>query len=121
LTQGYWKNHSAWPVQSLTIGGIVYSQSDLLAIFGMSPGGDASLILGHQLIAAMLNAAAGAGQAQAGPIIAQAQAWMAANIGAGGRLPYGTSSSSSAGAQAVALSNQLDAYNNGQLDVAHCN
>ena len=45
FTQGYWKNHpSAWPVTSLTIGGVVYSEQQLLALFDTAPKGDASLI-----------------------------------------------------------------------------
>jgi hypothetical protein len=120
-TQGYWKNHpSAWPVTSLTIGGVTYTQAQLLSLFGDAPGGDASLILEHQLAAAMLNAAFGASQAQAGTVIADAQAWMAANKDADGQLPYGTSASSPAGAAATAISSKLDTYNNGGLDVPHC-
>jgi hypothetical protein len=119
LTQGYWKNHpEAWPLTSLTLGGTTYTQAQLLSIFGMSPGGDASLILAHQLIAALLNGAAGAGQAPIASVVGQAQAWLSAN---GKTLPYGTSSSSPEGAQAVALANQLDAYNNGMSGIPHCN
>src|SRR5206468_4143682 len=47
-TQGYWKNHAkAWPVQSLTIGGVMYTQAQLLVIFDTAPAGDASLVLAH--------------------------------------------------------------------------
>jgi hypothetical protein len=77
------------------------------------------LILAHQLIATLLNAAAGAGQGPIASVVTQAQAWLAANAG-GKLLPYGTSASSPAGAQAVALANQLDAYNNGGAGVPHC-
>ena len=92
-----------------------------LKIFGTPPTGDASLILGHQLIAAMLNAANGAGQTQVGSAIQAAQAWMSANKDADGRLPYGVSATSAAGADAVAISAKLDTYNNGGLGVPHCN
>ena len=120
LTQGYWKNHpAAWPVKSLTLGSATYSEAQLLAILGTPPGGDASLILAHQLIAALLNEASGAGQAPIATAVAQAQAWLSANSG-GKLLPYGVSASSAAGAQAVALANQLDAYNNGLSGVPHC-
>jgi hypothetical protein len=122
FTQGYWKNHaSQWPTQVLTIGGVLYTQAELLAIFNTPPTGDASLILGHQLIAAMLNAANGAGLAQVGSAISAAQAWMSANKDGDGRLPYGTASTSPAGVEAVAISAKLDTYNNGGLDVPHCN
>jgi hypothetical protein len=121
LTQGYWKNHaSRWPTQILTIGGVTYTQSQLLAIFNTPTTGDASLILGHQLIAAMLNAANGAGQAEVSSAIAAAQAWMSANKDADGRIPYGVDADSAAGAAGVAISAKLDTYNNGGLDVPHC-
>jgi hypothetical protein len=122
FTQGYWKNHpDAWPTTSLTIGGVTYTEDELLVIFGTAPKGDASLILAHQLIAALLNEAAvpnpPAAVAQA---IANAQAWMAANMDADGRLPYGTPSGSDAGNQATALSSTLDGFNSGQAGVPHC-
>jgi hypothetical protein len=119
LTQGYWKNHpSAWPVTLLTIGGASYSESQAIAILDTSPGGDASLILAHQLIASMLNAAAGAGAPPSvSAAISQAQAWMSAN---GSTLPFGVSASSPAGAEATTLAGELDAYNNGAAGVPHC-
>jgi hypothetical protein len=91
-----------------------------MTIFGMAPGGDASLILAHQLIAALLNGASGAGQAPIASVVQQAQAWLSANAG-GKQLPFGVDSASAAGAQAVSLANQLDAYNNGQSGIPHCN
>jgi hypothetical protein len=122
LTQGYWKNHpQAWPVSSLTIGGVVYTQAELLTLFSTAPAGDASLVLGHQLFAAMLNVASGAMPPSATTsAIADAQAWMTANLPAGGRLPYGVSSSSSAGAAAVQLSSALDQFNMGGAGLPHC-
>jgi hypothetical protein len=75
------------------------------------------LILGHQLIAAMLNAANGAGQGQVGSALQAAQDWMSANKDADGRLPYGCA----AGGDATAISDTLDSYNNGHLGPPHCN
>src|SRR5688572_16077870 len=119
LTQGYWKNHEeAWPVASLDLGGGSYAQAELLALLRTAPRGDASLILAHQLIASMLNVASGAGPLPGTTqAIADAQAWMAANLPAGGRLPYGVASTSAAGAQAVQLSAALDGFNNGNAGV----
>jgi len=62
LSQGYWKNHTeSWPVvDGLEIGGIVYNNSALLDILNTPPKkGNSNLILGHQLIAALLNIANG--------------------------------------------------------------
>lgn len=106
-------------MNSLTIGGATYDQTQAIAILDTPPGGDASLILAHQLIASLLNAAAGAGTPPSvSTAIAQAQAWMSAN---GSNLPFGVSASSTAGAEATSLSSQLDSYNNGQAGVPHCN
>jgi hypothetical protein len=59
LTQGFWKNHpAAWGVDSggLVIGGQSYTQAELITILQTPPsGGNAALILAHQLIAAQLN------------------------------------------------------------------
>ena len=62
LTQGFWKNHpNDWDgVTSLTIGGQSYTKMELITILETPPsGGDASLILAHQLIAAKVNVATG--------------------------------------------------------------
>jgi hypothetical protein len=59
-TQGYWKHH-AMATPTLTIGGVTYTDAQLVNILNTAPkGGDATLILVHQLIAAMANEAAGA-------------------------------------------------------------
>jgi hypothetical protein len=122
LTQGYWKNHSdAWPVDSLTIGGTTYSKDELLAILWTPTTGDASLILGHQLIAALLNGAAGASvPPEVETALADADAWMAANKDADGKLPYGTPKTGAAHDEAVALSATLDSYNQGTIGPGHC-
>ena len=121
-TQGYWKNHaSAWPVTSLTIGGVVYGEQQLLALFDTAPGGDASLILAHQLIAALLNVANGAVPSPAvQQAINDAQAWMTANKGSNAALPYGVAAGSAAGNQATALTDTLDGFNSGTAGTPHC-
>ncbi|WP_437305484.1 hypothetical protein [Sorangium sp. So ce388] len=120
LTQGYWKNHEeSWPVSSLTIGGVEYSQAELLELFGTPPKGDASLILGHQLIAALLNTASGASDGALGGALADAEAWMAANKDADGRLPYGVKRGSAADS-AVSLSGSLADFNEGGIGPGHC-
>jgi len=60
-SQGYWKNHpESWPATTLTVGCASYSQAELLGILGTSPKGDATYILAHQVIAALLNVQMGA-------------------------------------------------------------
>jgi hypothetical protein len=121
-TQGFWKNHaSAWPVTSLAIGGVTYTEQQLLDLFDTAPGGDASLILGHQLIAALLNVANGAATSSTvTQAIDDAQTWMAANLGSNAGLPYGVPAGSTAGQQATALTQTLDDFNSGLAGTAHC-
>jgi hypothetical protein len=62
LSQGFWKNHAeSWPVvDGLEIGGWVYNNAELLEILNTPPKkGNSNLILGHQLIATLLNIANG--------------------------------------------------------------
>ncbi|HTM22586.1 MAG TPA: myxococcus cysteine-rich repeat containing protein, partial [Kofleriaceae bacterium] len=75
FTQGYWKNHpDAWPVSSLSLGGHVYTEAELLAIFDEAPAGNGLISLAHQLIAAKLNVAAGAPDDDIADTIAEADA-----------------------------------------------
>lgn len=121
LTQGYWKTHpSAWPVPGLTIGGVYYSRSQLINFLKTAPRGDASIILGHQLVATLLNVASGASvPPEVQQAIDDAQAWMAANKDADGTLPYGIRPTadgvpnSAVWDEAINLGAVLDLYNNG--------
>ena len=117
-TQGYWKNHAnKWPVYSLTIGGVVYDQPELLALFRTPPTGDASLILDHQLVAAMLNVHAGvATPFAAASALEAADRWVAANADADGRLPFGVASGAATYGEGISLAETLDRYNNGELE-----
>lgn len=112
--QGYWKNHASWPVTELTLGSQTYSQAELLILFNTPVGGDASLNLAHQLIAAKLNVANGADATIASAVIAQADALLSAHTD---KLPYNVDSSSSEGQMMVNLSGVMDSYNSGQLAV----
>jgi hypothetical protein len=56
----FWADHiDAWPLASLTLGGTSYSKAQLVAILRMPLDDDASIVLGRQLIAAMLDVARG--------------------------------------------------------------
>lgn len=115
-TQGYWKTHggrgpqpNVWPVNSLTLGGFSYTQSELLDILEQQVVGNGLISLAHQLIAAKLNIASGASAPSA--ILAainSADALMATTfrvppIGNGFLDPSVT----------AALTQTLDQYNNG--------
>jgi len=75
LTQGYWKNHAdSWPVGSLTLGTVLYDETQLLAILNTPVGGNGLLSLAHQLIAAKLSVAAGSDPTPLAGAISQADA-----------------------------------------------
>ena len=58
-SQGYWKNH-AWPVATVTVGGVVYTRAEAIAIMNLPTTGNAILQLWDQLVAAKLNKINGA-------------------------------------------------------------
>ena len=77
-TPGYWKQETKHPFPSslsfpVTIGGIAYSASDFYTVLGNPGGGNAVQILGYQLVAAILNIAAG-GEVNSTTLAAIAQA-----------------------------------------------
>ena len=114
-TLGYWKNHaSAWPVTSITIGGVTYTQSQAISWLNASVGGDESIALFHQLVPAELNALIGNNVSCITSVIQAADAWMRQYGPVGSHV----STSSSAGQAGDALEGQLDDYNNGRLSCA---
>lgn len=118
LTQGFWKNHpDAWPVSSLSIAGITYSVAELIELLETAPKGDASLILAHQLIAAMVNVANGAPEP---PEVDEALTLLAANADTDGRLPFGFQPGSALHQQATDLADELADFNEGVAGTASC-
>jgi hypothetical protein len=114
-TVGYWKTHEeAWPVTSLTLGTVLYTQAELLLILNEPVNGNGLISLAHQLIAAKLNIAAGADPTAAAATIAAADAQIGAlvvpPIGSGYLHPSTTS----------AKTQVLDDYNNGIIGPGHC-
>ncbi len=112
LTQGYWKNHqSAWKDGSgLTLGTNFYSNAQLESILQTPVRGDASVNLGHQLIAALLNIANGT---DPGPV--QTTINDANSLIGSGTIPEGISPASPTGQQMEADSMTLDDFNNGYI------
>lgn len=114
-TQGYWKTHpEAWPVSSLTLGGMGYTKAQLLSILGEPARGNGLVILAHQLIATLLNAANGADISSVSAQVATAHAIIGALVVppvGGDSLPSGSTSS---------LTQVLDDYNNGLRGPGHC-
>ena len=115
LSQGYWKNHPGkWPAGSvpMTLGTHVYTtQASLLKILNNSSTGDASVILGRQLIAANLNILAGATPT---PDVSAAIADGNTQLGAG-IIPEKVKTTSNKGKKMVTDAGVLDQFNNGLL------
>jgi hypothetical protein len=116
-TPGYWKNHpDAWPVQSITVGGVTYSKSTAIALLG-KVGKDKSITMFSSLVPAMLNVMIGNDSSCVATTIAAANDWMATYGPAGSNVK----ASSAAWAQGEPLHQQMDAYNNGLLCAPHRN
>jgi hypothetical protein len=113
-TQGFWKNHpEAWP-NGIEIGGVLYTQEQALEILSTPPkGGDATYILAHQLIAAMLNELSGADTSVLGTTIADADAWLVLH-------PLGSNPRGPEREEGIALATVLDEFNNGLLGGGDC-
>lgn len=110
-SQGYWKNHPGeWPVTSLTLGTITYTQSQLLQILNRPVQGNGLVSMSKQLIAALLNVANGADPAPIATRLGQAHALIGTRvvppIGSGHLAPSLTS----------ATTQVLDDFNNGKID-----
>jgi cysteine-rich repeat protein len=115
FTQGYWKNHpDAWPVTSLQLGTVTYTQAELLAIFDTPVRGNGLISLAHQLIAAKLNIAAGGPSSGISATIAAADALIGGRVVPPGGSGYLDPSVTSA------LNNALDAYNSTELSGEGC-
>jgi hypothetical protein len=111
--QGYWKNHpDAWPVNMLTLGSQTYTKTELLRILNTPVGGDASLILAYQLIAAKLNIANGTNGTPVSSTIADADAVLSLFTG---KLPYGVKPNTTNGQRMVHDAGTLESFNKGAL------
>jgi hypothetical protein len=122
-TQGYWKSHGPdplgnnvndWPVSSLTLGTVVYTDQELLAIFNTPGAGNGLLTLAHQLIAAKLNIANGADPSAVAGAIAAADTLI------GGLVvpPVGTGSLPNSSTSSLVAT--LTSYNEGDIGPGHC-
>ena len=111
FSQGYWKSQTRWPVSSLHLGTVSYTEAQLRAILSNSTRGNGLVDLAHQLIAAKLNAAIGANSTALFTAIANADTLIGSRVvppvGNGFLSPTAT----------TALTNQLEAFNNGQTSV----
>ena len=113
-TPGYWKTHaSAWPVDSITVGGVSYTKAEAIAWLG-KVGSDKSITLFSSLVPAMLNVAIGNDGSCVADAIAAANDWFITN-----HLGTNVLASSAAWKIGEPLQFQLDNYNNGLLCAPH--
>jgi hypothetical protein len=111
LAPDYWANHPAeWPVTTLTLGAQNYERDELLALVRAKAAGDASMLLARELIATLLNLAAGADPDPILAIIGDAQAVLSLFRG---KLPYAVRAASPRGRRILEDGQLLKAYNAG--------
>ena len=94
------------------LGSQLYTKAELLGILNTPSGGDASIILAKQLIAAKLNIAAGSDPTPIAATITHADSLLAMFSG---KLPYNVAPGSPIGQMMVSDGSTLDDYNNGRL------
>lgn len=111
-TIGYWKNHpEAWPVTSFMLAGTALSQGGAISILKTPTRGDKTISMAKQLIAAILNVAAGNDDSCISNTIDAADLWLIEHGGVGsGQRQWD---------EGDLLHDDLDAYNNGQLCAPH--
>jgi len=106
-TPGYWKNHpEAWPIESVTIGGITYTKAQAIELLDGANAKDATYKLASHLIAAKLNVASGV-SAPTSVInaITEADTFLSTH-------PLGSDPQGADRDYALALKDILDAFNN---------
>ena len=114
-TPGYWKNHEeAWPVGSITVGGVVYTKVEAIAWL-RKVGKDKTTTMFSSLVPAMLNVLIGNDGSCVDSTIAAANIWMATY----GPVGSNVAASSVAWAIGEPLHQQMDNYNNGRLCAPH--
>jgi len=115
-TPGYWKTHpEAWPVASITVGGVSYTRDQAIAILGTPVTKDKTYTMFASLVSAMLNVQIGNDSTCVSEAIAAGQTWMATYGPAG----HGVAASSYAWKIGEPVHRLMDNYNNGMLCAPH--
>jgi hypothetical protein len=114
-TPGYWKNHaSAWPVSSITVGGVTYTKAQAIEWLG-KVSKDKTTTMFSSLVPAMLNVKIGNDDSCIASTIDAANEWMATH----GPVGSGVAASSAAWAVGEPLHKLMDDYNNGRSCAPH--
>ncbi len=114
-TPGYWKNHpEAWPVESITIGGVTYTKAEAINKMQTKKDRDKTYDLFRALVSAKLNVLIGNAQGCVYGTILTADDWMAEHP-----VGSGVKANSNAWQQIAPAYQMLDDYNNGLLCAPH--
>jgi hypothetical protein len=115
-TPGFWKNHpEAWPVQTITIGGVTYTKDQAIAWLSSSVTKDKTITIFASLVSAKLNVLVGNDSSCVSSTITNADNWMAVS----GPVGSGVAASSLAWKIGEPYHRLLDNYNNGMLCAPH--
>ncbi len=123
LTQGFWKTHgpiptgnntNAWPVTSLKLGNVTYTDQQLLDILNTPASGNGLIALAHQLIAAKFNILSGADPSTIGEAVDAADALIGSQV----IPPVGAAALKAA--LTSSLTTELAGYNEGLTGPGHC-
>ena len=112
-TPGYWKNHpEAWPIEEIAIGSVIYTKEEAIE-FMQTPGkNDKTFTMFRALVSAKLNILVGNDDSCIAETISTADVWMQTY----GPVGSGVRASSDAWKVGEPLYEELDDYNNGNLD-----
>lgn len=115
-TPGYWKNHpEAWPVDTITIGGVTYTKEQAIKIMKTNKAKDKTYTMFNALVCAKLNLILGNESSCIALTVLAADNWMKTY----GPVGSGVKASSQAWKQGEPLYLELDKYNNGLLCAPH--
>lgn len=113
-SMGFWKNHPEdWPVDEISLGGVVYSQEAAIAILDTPAKGDATYVLAQQLIVAKLNVASGGDGSAINETIQAADVWITTH-------PLGSDPDKEAREEGIELAELLESYNVGEGSAPAC-
>jgi len=111
-TPGYWKNHpEAWPVEEITIGGVIYTKEKAIGYMRMPEKGDKTYTIFRALVSAKLNVHIGNDASCIADTITAADEWMETH----GPVGSGIRANSDAWKDGEPLYIVMDDYNNGLL------
>jgi hypothetical protein len=113
-TPGYWKNH-AWPVPSLTVGGVLMDRKAIVSLMG-KVSGDKTITIFASYVSARLNVIVGNNDSCVKDAIANAEVWLTDHPV--GSKVAGSDYAWSGDQQGESYHQTMDRYNNGLLPCA---